>query len=112
MGMAAFADQGVIVKTTIPTMIGLGRLVDFIISDAQGKRIRVTPADVRWLAWKPDTRDLVVLRPGCGEGTLAIRSDARRHQTFHGAAPDQVRPMEWPTPRGAVQTLGLIELLT
>jgi hypothetical protein len=96
----------------IPTVIGLGRLVDFIIRDAQGKRLRVTPTDERWLAWKPDTRDLVVLRPGNGEGTYIEHGAAVRHEKFHGAAPKNIRVMEWPKPRGQVMKLGLIESVT
>ena len=78
-------------SAAVPTVIGLGRLVDLIIRDAQGQRLRITPQDEQWLAWKSDTRDLVVLRLGRGKGTLAKRGDARRHQTFHGAAPEQKR---------------------
>lgn len=112
MGVAAYADQGAIVKPNIPTMIGLGRLVDLVIRDAKGQRQRVTPNSELWLAWKSDTRDLVVLRPGRGEGTITKRSDVLRHQTFHGATPKEARPMEWPAPCGAIQTLGLIESVT
>jgi hypothetical protein len=112
MDLAAFTSQGSVMTAKIPTVIGLGRLVDFIIRDAQGKRLRVTPADERWLAWKPDTRDLVVLRPGHGEGMLANRGAARRHQRFHGAAPEQVRPMEWPTPHGALRSIAVVESVT
>jgi hypothetical protein len=75
MGMAAYADQGVIVKRNIPTMIGLGRLVDMVIRDANGQRQRVTPSSELWLAWKSDTRDLVLLRPGHGDGAV-IKSNA------------------------------------
>jgi len=100
------------VTATLPTTIGLGRLVDLIIRDAQGQRLRVTPHGEQWLAWKPDTRDIVVLRPGRGVGTVAKRRDALRHQQFHGAVPEQARPMEWPTARGTVRTLGLIESAT
>lgn len=52
------------------------------------------------IAWKPETRDLVVLRPGRGEGEVAKQRDARRHQRFHGAVPEQTR---------AMHVLGLIE---
>ena len=112
MGVAACAEQGAIVKRNIPTMIGLGRLVDMVIRDAKGQRQRVTPTSEIWLAWKSDTRDLVVLRPGHGKGSRANRGDARRHQQFHGAEPEQARPMDWPAPCGAVSTLGLIESVT
>lgn len=110
--MAALTDEGRAVTATLPTTIGLGRLVDLIIRDAHGQRLRVTPHGEQWLAWKPDTRDLVVLRPGRGVGTVAKRHDARRHQQFHGAMPEQARVMEWPAARGAVRTLGLIESAT
>ena len=50
MGMAAFTVQGAIVKRNIPTMIGLGRLVDMVIRDAKGQRQRVTPSSELWLA--------------------------------------------------------------
>lgn len=110
--MAACAEQDDAVSAAVPTVIGLGRLVDLIIRDAQGQRLRITPHDEQWLAWKSDTRDLVVLRPGRGVGTAAKRSDAQRHLTFHGAAPEEARPMEWPAPRGAVRSLGLIESVT
>lgn len=110
--MAARATQGSAVNTAVPTVIGLGRLVDLIIRDAQGQRLRITPHNEQWLAWNSDARDLVVLRPGRGVGAPAKRGDARRHQTFHGAAPKQARPMEWPVPRGAVRALGLIESVT
>jgi hypothetical protein len=112
MGMAAFAEQGAIVKTNIPTMIGLGRLVDMVIHDAQGQRQRVTPSSELWLAWRSDTRDLVILRPGYGNGAAAKRSASQHHRTFHGAAPTQVRTMEWPAPNGKTQSLGLIESVT
>ncbi len=97
---------------TLPTTIGLGRLVDLIIRDAQGQRLRLTPRGEQWLAWKPDTRDLVVLRPGRGVVTVAKQRDARRHQQFHGATPERARAMEWPASRGAVRVLGLIESVT
>ena len=112
MGVAACADQGAIVKPNIPTMIGLGRLVDLVIRDAQGQRKRVTPNNELWLAWKSDSRDLVILRPGHGNGAAAKRSESRRHKMFHGAEPTQTRSMEWPTPSGKMQSLGLIESVT
>jgi hypothetical protein len=58
-------------KSNIPTMIGLGRLVDMVIRDANGQRQRVTPHGELWLAWKSDTRDLVILRPGHGDGAIS-----------------------------------------
>gem|GEM_PF-1401952 len=97
---------------TLPTTIGLGRLVDFIIRDAHGQRLQVTPHGEQWLAWKPDTRDLVVLRPGRGKGVVAKQRDARRHHQFHGAVPEQARAMDWPASRGAVRVLGLVESVT
>ena len=95
MGMAAYADQGVIVKRNIPTMIGLGRLVDMVIRDANGQRQRVTPDGELWLAWKSDTRDLVLLRPGHGDGAVIKRNASRRHKTFHGAASTLARPFRY-----------------
>lgn len=112
MGVDALTDQGFAVTATLPTTIGLGRLVDLIIRDAHAQRLRVTPPGEQWLAWKPDTRDLVVLRPGHGVGTVTTRRNARRHQQFHGAIPEQARVMEWPAAGGAVRTLGLIESAT
>ena len=112
MGMAAYADQGAIVKINLPTMIGLGRLVDLVIRDAQGQRQRVTPHGELWLAWKSDTRDLVILRPGNGGDFVAKRSASQRHKAFHGAAPTQARSMEWPAPNGKIQSLGLVESVT
>lgn len=112
MGMAACADQGAIVKGNIPTMIGLGRLVDMVIRGAKGQRQRVTPSSELWLAWKSGTRDLVILRPGHGKSAVAKRGASERHKTFHGAVPTQTRSMEWPTPSGNVQSLGLIESVT
>ena len=112
MGVAACADQGFIVKTNLPTMIGLGRLVDLVIRDAQGQRQRVTPNNELWLAWKSDTRDLVILRPGHGNGAVAKRGASQRHKIFHGAAPTQARSMEWPAPNGKIQSLGLVESVT
>ena len=112
MGMAAYAEQGAIVKRNIPTMIGLGRLVDMVIRDAQGQRKRVTPNNELWLAWKSDTRDLVILRPGHGNGVAAKHRASQRHKTFHGAAPTQARSMEWPAPNGKIQSLGLVESVT
>jgi hypothetical protein len=100
------------VKRNIPTMIGLGRLVDIVIRDAQGQRQRVTPRNELWLAWKSDTRDLVLLRPGHGNGAVAKRGASQRHKTFHGAAPTQTQSMEWPAPKGKIQSLGLIESVT
>lgn len=96
----------------MPTTIGLGRLVDLIICDAQGQRLRLTPHGEQWLAWNPNTRDLVILRPCRGEAVVAKQRDARRHRTFHGAAPKQARPMEWPAPSGNLRALGLIESVT
>jgi hypothetical protein len=96
----------------IPTVIGLGRLVEFIICDHHGQRLRVTPTDERWLAWKPDTRDLVVLRPGRGQQLSIEQSAAKRHAQFHGAPPQKARRMELPTPKGSIETLGLIESVT
>lgn len=96
----------------LPTMIGLGRLVDFIIRDAQGRRLRVTPTGERWLAWKHDTQDLVVLRPGRGMRSTPPSRDARRHRLFHGVDPQSMRPMEWPTATGQQRALGLIEAVT
>lgn len=112
MGVDALTDQDRAMTVTLPTTIGLGRLVDLVIRDAQGQRLRLKPHCEQWLAWKPDTRDLVVLRPGRGEGVAAKMHDARRHHRFHGADPEQARPMEWPAARGAVHTLGLIESVT
>ena len=96
----------------IPTVIGLGRLVDFIIRDALGQRLRVTPSSELWLAWKSDTRDLVILRPGHGSDAAAKRSAAQRHKIFHGAEPTQVRSMEWSAPNGKLRSLGIIESVT
>ncbi len=96
----------------LPTMIGLGRLVDFIIRDAQGRRLLVTPTGELWLAWKADTRDLVVLRPGNGMGSMPPSRDARRHRLFHGVDPQSMRAMEWPAATGQQRTLGLIEAVT
>jgi hypothetical protein len=96
----------------IPTVIGLGRLVDFIIRDAQGQRLRVTPSSELWLAWKSDSRDLIVLRPGQGQESLIDLKAAKRHKKFHGAAPEQARSMEWPKAQGKLRTLGLIESVT
>jgi hypothetical protein len=112
MGMAACTDQGAIVKRNIPTMIGLGRLVDMVIRDAQGQRQRVTPDGELWLAWKSDSRDLVILRPGQSNGAAATRSASRRHKAFHGATPTQSRSMEWPAQNGKFRSLGLIESVT
>ena len=102
MGVAACAAQGDAVSAGVPTVIGLGRLVELIIRDAQGQRLRITPQDEQWLAWKSDTSQLLVLRPRPGVGALVERSDVRRHQTFHGAVPKNARTMEWPTPHGRV----------
>ena len=112
MGVAELTEKSCAVTATLPTTIGLGRLVDLVIRGAHGQRLRVTPHGEQWLAWKPDTRDLVVLRPGKGEGVAAKMHDARRHHRFHGAAPEQARPMEWPAPRGAMRVVGLIESIT
>lgn len=112
MGVAALTDQGFAVTATLPTTIGLGRLVDLIIRDAQSQRLRLTPHIEQWLAWKPDTRDLVVLRPGTGDDVPTKQRDVSRHHRFHGAGPDRARPMEWPASRGKVRTLGLIESVT
>jgi hypothetical protein len=112
VGVAACATEGSNVRAAVSTVIGLGRLVDFIIRDPQGQRLRLTSQSKQWLAWKPDTRDLVVLRPRNGQVQLAKRGAALRHQQFHGAAPEKARPMEWPAPRGAVRPLGLIESVT
>jgi hypothetical protein len=112
MGVAEYVAEGNDVSTIRPTMIGLGRLVDLIIRDTQGQRLRITPRDERWLAWRSDTLDLVVLRPRRGEGAVAKRGDARRHQMFHGAKPEQARPMEWPAPHGVPRMFGLIESVT
>ena len=99
-------------KRNIPTMIGLGRLVDMVIRDAQGQRKRVTPNNELWLAWKSDTRDLVILRPGHGSDVVAKHRASQRHKAFHGAAPTQARSMEWPAPNGKIQSLGLVESVT
>lgn len=99
-------------NTSVSSVVGLGRLVDLTVRNANGGRQQVTPQDERWLAWKPDTRDLVILYPAHGEVGTASRRVARRHQVFHGHAPEQARPMEWPTPRGTVRTLGLVESVT
>jgi hypothetical protein len=93
-------------------MIGLGRLVDFIIRDAQGRRLRVTPTDERWLAWRADTRDLLVLKPGRAVDCALHPHAALRHRVFHGADPQSVREMDWPTSRGNRRELGLIESVT
>ena len=99
-------------STSLPTLIGLGRLVDFIIRDNDGQRLRATPRGERWLAWKADTRDLVVLLPGGGRGSHPNRSDAKRHYTFHGAEPQRSRHMKWPASSGGRRTLGRIEAVT
>ena len=112
MGMAAFTVQGANVKANLPTMIGLGRLVELIVRGAQSQRLRITPQDEWWLAWKSDTRDLVALRPERGVDALAKSGDVQRHQAFHGAVPKKARAMEWPQRRGVVRTLGLIESVT
>jgi hypothetical protein len=93
-------------------MIGLGRLVDFIIRDAQGRQLRVTPTGERWLAWKADTRDLVVLCPGRGKGSVPHSRAALRHRVFHGAEPQSMRSMEWPAATGQQRALGLIDAVT
>ena len=112
MGIAACAVQGAIVKRNLPTMIGLGRLVDLVIRDAQGQRQRVTPSSELWLAWKSDTRDFVILRPGHGGDADPKQNASQRHKAFHGAEPTQARSMEWPTPSGKIRSLGLIESVT
>jgi hypothetical protein len=98
--------------STLPTVIGLGRLVDFIIRDAQGRRLRVTPTGERWLAWKADTRDLVVLQSGREVEISPPSREAKRHRVFHGAEPRCVRQMEWPKPTAKRRTIGLIEAVT
>jgi hypothetical protein len=110
--VAAHRKKEIHMSKNIPTVVGLGRLVEFVIRDPHGQRLRVTPTDERWLAWKPDTRDLVVLRPGRGQQLSIDSRAAKRHAQFHGAAPQKARRMELPTPQGKLKTLGLIESVT
>lgn len=97
----------------LATVIGLGRLVELVLRTGSSQRLRAVPAADSWLAWKPDTRDLVVLHPNVeGANGVPSRADARRHHAFHGQDPALARAMEWPDRHGAVRTLGLIESLT
>jgi hypothetical protein len=100
------------VRTTQQITIGLGRLIDFIIRDNLDRRFRVTPQGERWLAWKPDTRDLVVLRAGYGDCGVAKHSTIQQHSAFHGIMPKKMRLMVWPALGRSVHALGLIESLT
>jgi hypothetical protein len=51
MDVAAFTESDGHMSATLLSMIGLGGLVDFIIRDALGQRLRVTPTGERWLGW-------------------------------------------------------------
>lgn len=100
-------------STALPTVVGLGRLVDLTLRHANGQRQRLVPTPMCWLAWCNRARDLVVLRPGRGRSTMGDDPvAARRHRIFHGAAPASARVMDLPTPRGRLQTIGLIEAIT
>jgi antirestriction protein ArdC len=93
-------------------VVGLGRLVALVVRTPDGKRIRITPQDERWLAWRASTKDLLVLRPATGPEAAVDPDAARRHRRFHGAAPAGARPMIEP-PRGrGLRTLGFLESVT
>jgi hypothetical protein len=96
----------------MPAVVGLGRLVGLVVRQPDGSRLRITLQDERWLAWRAATRDLLVLRPGAGPAAEAPRTAARGHQTFHGAAPQDARPMVAPQPGRGLRVLGLLESLT
>jgi hypothetical protein len=100
-------------RMAIPTVTGLGRLIDLTVRQRDEQRQRLIPTTPCWLAWCDRTRALIVLRGGRGwplhcDDSMA----ARRHHVFHGAVPGSVRLMEQPTARGRLQTIGLIEAVT
>jgi hypothetical protein len=100
-------------RTALPTVVGLGRLVDLTVRQADGPRQRAVPTATCWLAWCERTRDLVVVRPGRGPSvTVDDPAASHRHRAFHGAAPAAARVMEMPAARGRLQTVGLIEAIT
>jgi hypothetical protein len=92
--------------------MGLGRLVALIVRRPDGTRMSITPQRDQWLAWKMDSRDLVVLVPAEGVRTTPPEQHVAAHQRFHGAAPTSARSMTWPSPRGARTTLGFLESVT
>ncbi len=95
-----------------PTLVGLGRLLALVVRRADGSRARVLPQGERWLAWKEDRQELVVLVPAGGPSSPASGAVAVRHRTFHGKDPVTASPMTWPSPRGKRITLGLLESVT
>lgn len=95
-----------------PTVMGLGRLLSLIVRRADGTRMSITPQRDQWLAWKNDTRDLVVLVPASGQRTTPSAQHVAAHHRFHGAAPVAARPMTLPSPRGPSMPLGLLESVT
>jgi len=99
--------------TELPTVVGLGRLVDLTVRIQHGPTQRVAPTRLCWLAWCDRSRDLVVLRPGRSRSAMVEDPvAAQQHRTFHGAAPVSACMMELPAPRGRLQTVGLIEAIT
>jgi hypothetical protein len=95
-----------------PTMMGLGRLVALIVRQPDGTRMSITPQRDQWLAWKNDSRDLVVLVPGLRLSATPSSLHVAAHQRFHGKPPTSARSMTWPSPRGPRTTLGLLESVT
>lgn len=94
-------------------VLGLGRLVDLIVRNEKGIRQRVLLRSERWLAWKADTRELIVLIPLHAYKKVDVRDkEYRQHTLFHGAVPHKTQSMQWPQPEGDVKTLGLIESVT
>ena len=88
MGMAAYADQGFIVKRNLPTMIGLGRLVDLVIRDVKGQRQRVTPSSELWFVSSGVKSGHVrISRSGVKSGHPVVISlkNPRREVSFHAS---------------------------
>jgi hypothetical protein len=93
-----------------PETVGLGRLVELRVRSPAGESIRVKPTGARWLAWKPDSHDLVVLHPALpAVRGLPSEGFRKRHVRFHAAPPAAARIMDWPKPDGQTRPLGLVE---
>ena len=93
-------------------LLGLGRLRGLGVIRPDGTRIDLATRAARWLAWRADTRDLVVVAAKRSAAAAVTMRQFRAHETFHGQAPRGGVMAQLPDAGDCTRYLGLLEWVT
>jgi antirestriction protein ArdC len=93
-------------------LVGLGRLRGFGVIWRDGSRHEICTRGPRWLAWREDTADLVVVAAKRAAQASVTLKQFAAHERFHGQPPRGGVLAQMPDPGQCTKYLGLLEWVT